>query len=219
MPEQRDRLRSIDPDALALEVGRALVDHYARAALPLGPGLQLQVDGGVTFDGDRPRRLPADPRSVGVATTAADLCHFAQSGVTGDWGGPAGAIDAAQSIVEALYAAPADRLAGEEDGEDPTWMDRIEGASDLAVVLRAALARAWIETGIEDPPATWLADLAGLSRSALAAPIAEGELPQRVEARGRARVAYIDRAYARAWLVRRGILAEVEAPKKNRRGQ
>lgn len=218
MPEQRDHLRSIDPDALALGVGRALVDHYARAAVPLAPGIQLQADGGIAFDGDRPRRLAADPRSVGVATAAADLCRFAQSGVTGDWGGPAGAIDAAQSIVEALYAAPADRLAGEEEGEGPTWMDRIEGSSDLAVVLRAGIARAWIETGLKDPPATWLADLAGLSRSALAAPIAEGELPQRIVTRGRARVAYVDRAYARAWLVRRGILAEVEAPKKNRRG-
>jgi len=217
MPEQRDHLRSIDPDALALSVGRALVDHYARAAIPLGPGLQLQVDGGVS-DGDRPRRLPANPRSVGVATTAADLCRFAQSGDTADWGGPVGAIDAAQSIVEALYTTPADRLAREDDGEGPSWMDRIEGASDLAVVLRAALARAWIETGLEDPPALWHADLAGLSRSALAAPIAEGELPQRIVTRGRARVAYVDRAYARAWLVRRGILAEVGAPKKNRRG-
>jgi hypothetical protein len=220
MPEQNDRLRAIDPDALALEVGRALVRHYGEHALALGPGLQLGVDGGAVFEevpggGSRVRRLEADPACVGVALTVGDLCRFAQLGYTADWGGPEGALDAAQSVVAALYDAPADLL----PTNDPVpWTERIEGDSDLAIVLRAALARVWVETGLQDVPATWLADLAGLSRGSLAKPLADGELAQEIRQVGRVRVAFIDHAYARAWLVGRGILASRPPSKKNRRG-
>lgn len=198
-----DRLRRIDPDALALRVGNALVQHYARRAIALSPGLVLTVDGGVTFEGERPRRLPADPRSVGVALTVADLARYAQRGDTADWGGPEGALDAAQTIVEELFTAPADAL----DDEARPWTERVEGDDDLAVVLRAAVARVWAETGASAIPALWLAELAGMTRASLAEYLERGELRQEIIARGRTRVAMVDAADAQRWLTARGILA------------
>lgn len=204
MPAPRsDRLRSIDPDALALSVGSALAEFFARAALPLGPGLQLDVSGGVALEGERLRRLPVDPRTIGVALTVADLARYAQEGNTADWGGPEGALDAGASVYEALFACPADRLV---DGDDTPWTDRVEGDSDLAVVLRAACARAWAETGASDVPATWLAELAGMSRPSLQEYVERGELSHAIVQRGRARIAMVPHADAARWLAARGIL-------------
>lgn len=202
-----DRLRSINPDALALRVGRALVEHYQRRAMELPPGLQLQVDGGVVFDDGKAQRLPADPRSVGVALTVADLARYAQSGDTADWGGPEGALDAAASVYHALYAAPADALEVEADVNLP-WTERIEGDSDLSVVLRAACARVWAETGASDIPATWLAELAGITRGGLAPHLDAGGMRQTFVQRGRGRVAMVRAGDARKWLQERGILAK-----------
>lgn len=205
MAPRTDRLRSIDPDALALSVGSALARYYSTRALPLSPGLVLQVDGGMALsDEGHARRLPVEPRSVGVALTCADLCRFAQSGDTADWGGPEGALDAAQSVFAALFDAPADLL--DDTGPVP-WTDRVEGDSDLAVVLRAGAARAWAETGASDIPATWLAELAGMSRASLAEYLERGELRHELVSRGRTRVAMVACSDAARWLRARGVLA------------
>lgn len=76
-----------------------------------------------------------------IGVTAADLWRYAQTGDTSDWGDDSGALDAIQSIAEAVYSPAIGTFGVGEllDDSDPTTV--------VGVVLRAAHARYRIESG------------------------------------------------------------------------
>lgn len=184
------RLQAIDPDALARSVGAALSHHLARLAVPASPGLSLRVEG--------------DPDASGLALTAADLCRYAQSGELGDWGDASCALDAAQSLVEGLYQAPAHGLEAAPSAADapalPAWTEWVDLATDAGLVVACALVRAWSATGASAIPATWLAAFLGVSDARVRQWIGEGGLSAETVGRGQHQRSLIDAASARAWL-------------------
>lgn len=191
------KLHDINPDALAQEVGDALEQHLGRLAVPAAPGLTVHVSGSA--------------RGAGIALTAADLCRYAQHGTLGDWPDASCAIDAAQEVVETLYSRPADRLAAEGAEEDGgAWWAAIESGTGLGLVVQAALARAWAETGASPVPLGWLAPLSGVSASRLRQLVIGGEIRAQVVAGASSRVQVVEAAEARRYLESRGVKFSVK---------
>lgn len=203
------KLSTIDPATLARSVGDAMLQHVQRLALPLSPGATLSLDGGVVERDGALRRLPADPASVGLALTAADLCRFAQTGDTADWGDASGALDAAQELYATLCARPVDLLerdgsADPEDSGRPWWAD-VTADTALGVVLQAGLARAWAVTGLCGIPTAWLAALAEVTPGRVRQLVTGGELRVTTERDGSATRALVEPEDARRWLTVQGV--------------
>jgi hypothetical protein len=137
-------LADITPEALAKEVEQAIARQINRMSFALGPAysyMSQHKNGSFT--------------QIGV--TCADLLAFAQKGDCADWGDPAGAVDAIQSVCEALYSQ-----AGVGEVELSELVSDTTPETTYGVVLRAAYARHQILAG-EDVTGGQLAALSGLS--------------------------------------------------------
>lgn len=191
-----DRLRALDPEALGRSVGEALLEHVARLIVPCAPGLTLRAAG--------------DPAACGLALTAADLCRYAQTGALGDWEGAADALDAAQSVVEGVYSAPADRLlvrveADAEGDRPPPWTAAIDLRTDLGLVLGSALVRAWAATGASRVPAAWIGALLGVTDGRVRQWVTDGPLRAETVSDGTHRRSLVEPESVRQLLATRGL--------------
>jgi hypothetical protein len=96
-----------------------------------------------------------------LARAAIELLSYARTGRGGDWSDPASARVALRVVSLGCVAT----LGEEPSPED--WVDRVDLSGELAEiaeVCRAALARVYLDEG-RAVPRTWLASLAGASRS------------------------------------------------------
>lgn len=172
-PTSKPRLHALTPDDVGAEAHRLVLEHLSRQAMRIG----------CTIDEVGPSDL---------ALTAADLTRYAQTGDTGDWGAADGALDAAQSICEALYAQAGvpgtfetGELAEDADPETP-----------IGLVLVAAFGRMAIEQK-KKVPVRQLAALSGIDYKSLELLARKGELSLED--------GQVSSAEARRWLSGRGV--------------
>jgi hypothetical protein len=155
------RLADLTPEGTAAEVVEAVLEHLARYAVPLSPGVEVHVG---------PSR-----GDTGLGCTVADLTRYAQTGDTADWGSDAGALDAAQEIHGALYGRPADLLGERWQAQPEGYGEPEDPSSAIGVVLRAAEGRRRIVEG-SPVPRRWLSALAGVDRRTITREIERGTL-------------------------------------------
>ena len=186
------RLSTLSPEAVGLDAAERVLARLSRLAVPLSPGVTLA--------------LPhADPAASGLALTVADLCRYAQSGDTADWGSHHGAEDALLEVGEALWSRPIDA------GSDGWTVDDLRAAladddphDPVRLAVGCAVARWLIASG--QPVTTGeLAALASVTVGRVQQLAAHGELETTVERRGSASVALVAAAEARRWLAARGV--------------
>lgn len=128
------RLPELTPDGVALAACTAIAEHWGRMVARLSPALppdpatavaaleRESLPAAVWLAGDGREHamrawglgwragteLDAAALAAGsdLGATLRDLTVYAQTGALGDWGDDAGALDASQSVHEALYRAP-----------------------------------------------------------------------------------------------------------------
>lgn len=187
------RLSDLDPAAVGLAAAERVLYRLSRLAVPLSPGVTLDLG-----------RHPA-PGSTGLALTVADLCRYAQTGATGDWGDDADAEGALLEAGEALWSraidddggwTPADLRAALAADDDPTDPVRLAVGAGLARWL------VWCGTAVTTGE---LAALASLSPVGVRQAAARGQLTTTVEQVGDVRRAMVAAPEARRWLAARGV--------------
>jgi hypothetical protein len=190
-------LRDLDAADVAADVVEAVAAHLGRLAFGLGPAIEVRV---LDQTGAKPASLVnarATAASTTIGLTVADLTRYAQTGDTGDWGGPEGALDALLEVCGALYGCagqPGTMGAGALDVLDETDED-----SPIGLVLLAAHGRC--QVGLGRPVSLReLAALSGLSARMLRHLVQQGELAASDE-----RPARVAAADARRWLANRGV--------------
>ncbi len=171
-PTTKTRLADLRPEAVGREAHELVLRQAERLATKIGCSLSSVG--------------PSD-----LQLTAADLCRYAQTGDTADWGDESGALDAAQSLCEVLYSqagVPGTFDVGEL-GED------VDPETPVGLVLAAALAR--FELGQGEPvTARQLGALAGLDERHVRLLARNGEL---------ALGGTVKAEEARRWLSGRGV--------------
>lgn len=167
------KLSQINGARLAQQVERALREHLQRLDAAAG-------------DLTLPKRVEA-------------LCRYAQSSELGELGDVEGVVDAVRDVVAAIYTAPVQALRGEERGE---WWEGIDNGTGLGIVLRVALVRAWIVQGARRIPATWLADVEGITNQALQYHVSRGSLAVEASTVNGKNAYVVTAAAARAFLNR-----------------
>jgi hypothetical protein len=201
------RLADLDPAAVGREAVDRILRRVQRLALPLSPGVDLRVTGGLNPDpAARPLFLAPAHAASGIALTVADLTRYAQSGDVSDWGSPAGAEDALLTIGEALWSRPIDATAADGWTVDDL---RAALASDdepddpVRLAIGCAVAR-WVVWRGEAITTGELAALAGVTPDAVRQAIKRAQLAATNEPRGRATVAVYPADEVRRWLGARG---------------
>lgn len=202
------RLADLDPAATGREAVDRILHRLQRLALPLLPGVDVRVTGGLSPDADaRPRFLAPDVAASGLALTVADLTRYAQSGDVSDWGDAAGAEDALLSVGEALWSRPIDATAADGWAVDDlraALASDDEPADALRLAIGCAVAR-WVVWRGEPVTTGELAALAGVTPDAVRQAIKRGGLAATTEQRGRATVALVAADEVRRWLGARGV--------------
>ena len=171
-PTQFPRLDQLDPLVVAGEACELVLDHVARYAVPLSPGVTLDLRGDMTAE-----RAAA---STGIGLTVQDLTRYAQRGELGDWPDASCAEDALIEVCSALYGCA---------GEPGTFgLGELEGETDIetpiGVVLVAAHGR-WRVAMRQAVTVKAVAALASLSVNAIDALIKDGEIRLASEKRPR----------------------------------
>ncbi len=186
MPPAKNTLQSLAPLAVSTEAMERLLRHLSRLAFKLTPTFEL-------------RTLPtADELAQGsdLGLTLQTLTLYAQTGRAWDWEGPEEAVDAIQTVVEALFSGPE----GDPVPIAPSQEGMLDANNALHLVLLAAWARA--QVGLRQPvTAKALSCLAGVDVHAVDLAIREGELQVEDPA---ARPRLVVAESARAWLEVRG---------------
>ncbi len=183
-------LATLDPATLGADAAARVMRRLARLAAPLSP-VALGLRGTAA--------------ESGLARTVADLVRWAQTGALGDWADHRDAVDALQTVGEALWSRPVD----EADASHGWTLDDLraalaadgEPADPLRFALGAAVAR-WLLCEGEPVTPGELAALAGVSAGRVRQ--LAGDLAGTVVARGSARVTVIPAVEARRWLAARG---------------
>src|SRR5690606_35097663 len=172
-------LADLDPDAVAQDAERRVVDHLHRLALDVGAEVHAEATLGT---------LRAEARA---------LTLYAQRGLpVWDWTDSGMASAGLLSVLAALYSRAAD---ADLDRTAIDVVDDLDPSDDLGLVLVAAAARIRLD---QDVPVTAreLGALVGLTAVRVRQLVAAGELratnekPQRVPAED-----------ARRWLASRGV--------------
>lgn len=149
-PSKLPRLADLDALTVAADVCGLVLAHLARFAVPLSPGVTLDLRG----DTDAARAA----QSTGLGLTVQDLVLYAQTGDLGDWDESSGPHDALVEVCAALYGCA---------GEPGTFgIGEIEGEADVTTAIGVALVGAcarWQIARREAVTLKALAVLAGLS--------------------------------------------------------
>lgn len=185
-------LSTLDPISVGEAAACALVEHIARAAFRLSPGVALDL---------RPTD-PAALRSTDLALTVAALTTYAQrGGAVWDWTGDEDAADALTEVC-AVLATPA---VGDRGTVPDLLLGHAEGADDpVRLVLTAAWARVCLSRG-DAVTAPQIGALAGLSASRVRALRGAGEIPGWEAGTGRGAEG-CPAGVARRWLAARGVV-------------
>lgn len=183
-------LADVDPEEVAAEVVRLVVDHLHQSAMRLDPTIVLPI----------PAQLD-EVGGLGLRATARALAVYAQRGLpVWDWTDHGMAADGLLDVLATLYSRPAD---GDLSHTAIDVVDEVDPDDAVSLVLVAAAARIRIDRG-EAVAARELGALAGLGAAGVRYHVREGELvasgsgrrgdPLRVEAVDAAR-----------WLAARGV--------------
>jgi hypothetical protein len=174
-------LRDLDPIAVAGEVAQLVAEHVARLLFHVDPTAAWHCPSGAGS-------------SLGFSTAL--LVEWAKRGTNGEQWTAGHAMDAIQSVCEALYSR-----AGEPGtfGGGAIDLDDADPDDAIGVVLLAAHARVRLAHG-GDVPAAELAVLASMSPVNLRLLVRSGEL-QAVEGKP----VRVSAEVARRWLAARGI--------------
>jgi hypothetical protein len=184
-------LSTLDPITVGEAAARALVDHLARAAFRLSPGVTLDLH----------PTTPEALRATDLALTVSALTTYAQrGGAVWDWTGDEDAADALTEVC-AVLGTPA---VGDRGTVPDLLLGHAEGAEDpVRLVLTAAWARVCLARG-DAVTAPQLGALAGLSASRVRALRGAGEIPGWEAGVGRGADG-CPAEVARRWLGARGV--------------
>jgi len=176
-------LAALDPEAVAAEAVRRVEDHLQSLAHHLGPSVQFRLEGA---------RGPG-----GLATTAAALVRYAQSGLPVlDWTDTGMVSDGLLSVLTALYTCAGEPSVG---GGPIDALDDVDPDEPLGLALLGAWARMRLDMG-EALTVRELGVLAGLGSHGVRTYVRSGEL-----AVGDGRPARVAAEDARRWLGARGV--------------
>ncbi|MDO9016120.1 MAG: hypothetical protein Q8S73_12610 [Deltaproteobacteria bacterium] len=201
------RLSDLNPDALGVDAVDRILRRIGRLGVPLSPGVVIDPHGGLRPDRQAGESmfLHVDVRASGLALTIADLCRYAQSGDTADWGADAGAEDALLTVGEALWSRPIDEDSGwTVDDLRAALAEDDEPADPLRLAVGCAVAR-WVASQGGALTTGEVAALASLTHDAVRQAVKREQLAAPVEQVGSVRRAMVAADDARRWLGARGV--------------